>query len=121
MLMAKPTTTAIGRDKEQLAERFLRARGLRTLARNYRCRPGEIDLIMRDGQTLVFVEVRFRRSARYGTAAETVGRVKQHRLAQAAAHYLQRHPSVLPCRFDVVAITADTDIQWVKHAFLVES
>lgn len=116
-----PTTTAIGRDKERLAERFLIARGLRLIARNHRCRVGEIDLVMRDGDTLVFVEVRYRRSTRHGTPAESVGPRKQRRLALAAAHYLQRHPTMLPCRFDLISMTGTDDIQWVKHAFMVTS
>jgi len=118
---AAPTTTAVGRDKERLAERFLIARGLRLIARNHRCRVGELDLVMRDGDTLVFVEVRYRRSTRHGTPAETVDARKQRRLALAAAHYLQRHPTMLPCRFDLISITGTDEIQWVKHAFMVTS
>ncbi len=75
---------------------------------------------MRDADTLVFVEVRYRRSERYGTAAESVDAHKQRRLAAAAGHYLQGHPSSLSCRFDVVAIGADNRIDWIRSAFIVE-
>ncbi|GAB0147490.1 MULTISPECIES: YraN family protein [Marichromatium] len=111
----------LGAAKERLAERYLRARGLTTEARNHRCRYGEIDLVMRDGDTLVFVEVRYRRSERYGSPAATVDARKQRRLAAAAAHYLQRHPTMLCCRFDVVAISGQDQIQWVKHAFSLDA
>jgi uncharacterized protein (TIGR00252 family) len=82
---------------------------------------GEIDLVMRDGATLVFVEVRYRRSDRFGAPAETVDRRKQQRLTAAANHYLQAHPTVLPCRFDVVAVSGGDRIEWIKNAFAVES
>lgn len=75
---------------------------------------------MRDGGVLVFVEVRYRRSRRFGGPAETVDARKQRRLLAAAADYLQKNPSVLPCRFDVVAISGGQDrIEWLKHAFSV--
>lgn len=93
-------------------------RGLRLIGRNHRCRFGELDLVMRDGAVLVFVEVRYRRSTRFGGPAETVDPRKQRRLAAAAADYLQKHPSMLPCRFDVVAISGGQDrIEWLKNAF----
>jgi putative endonuclease len=107
----------VGDDKERLACTYLERRGLRLLERNYRCRRGEIDLVMRDTDTLVFVEVRFRTSSRFGTPAETVDSHKQRRLASAAAHYLQRHPTNLPCRFDVVAVNGANSIDWIRSAF----
>ena len=112
---------SIGEHNERRAERFLIDRGLHLLARNYRCRFGEIDLVLRDGGVLVFVEVRFRRASSFGTAAETVTTSKQRRLITTARHYLQSHPSVLPCRFDVVAINGQNKPQWIKHAFAVDS
>ena len=109
-----------GEEKERLACAYLENNGLRLLKRNYRCRRGEIDLVMRDASTLVFVEVRFRASTRFGTPAETVDIHKQRRLAATAAHYLQHHPSNLPCRFDVIAFSGEDHIDWVRSAFNVE-
>lgn len=107
-----------GNVAEKLALRFLEAQGLVLVKRNYRCRMGELDLVMRDGDYLVFVEVRSRHDSRYGTPAETVTRTKQRRLIRAAAHYLQRsRAAALPCRFDVVAVNAGDDLDWIKNAF----
>ncbi len=109
-----------GRAGEDLALAWLEAHGLRCLARNFRARGGELDLVMRDGATLVFVEVRCRRDAGRGTAAETVTAIKRRRLIRAAAFYLQRHPSDRPCRFDVLAITPGRDapvVEWIRDAF----
>ncbi len=113
------STASVGERMERLASDFLARQGLRTVARNYSCRFGEIDLVATDGALLIFVEVRYRQSSRFGTPAETVDASKQRRLAAAAAHYLQRHPSVLPCRFDVVAINGQDQIRWVIDAFAV--
>lgn len=109
---------------EQRVERWLRSRGLRTLTRNYHCRQGEIDLVMEDQDSIVFVEVRYRSHASHGGALASVDHHKQRRLVQAARHYLARHPhhGMRPCRFDVVAADAGTagDPEWVKNAFLAE-
>jgi putative endonuclease len=113
-------TAAVGEDKERLACAYLEGRGLRLVARNYRCRRGEIDLVMGDGDMLVFVEVRFRASTRFGTPAETIGIRKQRRLAAAAAHYLLRHPTNAACRFDVLAITGKNEMDWIQNAFDVD-
>jgi putative endonuclease len=114
------SSRSIGADKERIARTYLERRGLSLVASNYRCRLGEIDLVMRDADTLVFVEVRFRASQRYGTPAETVGLPKQKRIAAAAGHYLLRHPLNLPCRFDVLAIGTGDRIDWIRDAFHVE-
>ncbi|HKJ09325.1 MAG TPA: YraN family protein [Gammaproteobacteria bacterium] len=108
-----------GRRAETAACRYLQRRGLRLLARNYRCRVGEIDLIMGDGDSLVFVEVRYRRSVRFGGAAESIDRRKQARIIACASHYLQQHPGLAarPARFDVVAIAADDQVSWIPDAF----
>ncbi len=108
---------AVGEEKERQARRYLESQGLRLETRNYRCRAGEIDLIMRDGDCLVFVEVRYRKNARYGSPAETVTRGKQRRVIHAAQHYLQRHPTRLDCRFDVLAMTGSDDVEWLRSAF----
>ena len=106
---------------ERRAEKHLEQAGLRPVARNWRCRLGELDLIMRDGATLVFVEVRRRRPGRHGTAAESVGPNKRARLIRAATLYLQRLPDPPPCRFDVVAIDERPDgtlqLDWIRRAF----
>jgi putative endonuclease len=108
---------AIGSVWEDQALRYLQAQGLRLLERNYRCRRGEIDLVMRDDGCLVFVEVRYRKSSAYGTAAETVTRTKQRRITAAAQRYLQQHPSRLDCRFDILGIDAAGGVQWLRNAF----
>ena len=111
---------ALGTAAEDLACRYLEAHGLILITRNFRGRGGELDLIMRDGEQLVFVEVRSRRHSRYGTPAESVTRTKQQRLLRTAALYLQRQAIEPPCRFDVVAITQTSDppqIEWIRDAF----
>ncbi len=113
---------AIGHDAETLAERFLSRRGLLPITRNYRCRRGEIDLVMRDADTLVFVEVRRRSSRAFGGGLESVSAAKRARLVVAAEHYLMMHRigDDRPCRFDVVAIDGPplrTTIDWVRNAF----
>jgi putative endonuclease len=113
----RPAPAAVGDAKEQLARAYLERQGLVHVAHNVRCRHGEIDLIMRDGGTLVFVEVRYRRSERFGGAIASIDRRKQARLTAAAGYYLQRHPSPLPCRFDVVAIGAGDRVDWIRNAF----
>lgn len=113
-----PGTQGVGREAERRAERLLTAAGLRLLTRNYRCRAGEIDLVMADGVELVFVEVRFRRGIRFGGPIGSIDRAKQRRIGLAAAHYLQRHPWSGPCRFDVVGLDARSDTpEWIRDAF----
>ena len=100
---------------EEQAARFLAGRGLKILARNYRCRGGEIDLVCRDGATLVFVEVRLRTNRDFGVAAASITPAKQRRIVLAANHYLAGKP--LPaCRFDAVLLDG-TRIDWIRNAF----
>lgn len=111
----------IGHNAEQQAQRFLQKQGLKRVTQNYRCRSGEIDLIMRDGKTLVFVEVRARNNNYCGTALESITPAKVKRISKAAQHYLtcnakQNHAA----RFDVVAIEKNATINWIKNAFEVE-
>ena len=115
----KKTTLATGKSAEALAENYLAGMGLVSVSRNYRCRQGEIDLIMRDGETLVFVEVRYRKSGDYGTALETVTATKQHKILVAAQFYIQKQKvdDTIPLRFDVIGITGN-NIQWIKAAFV---
>ena len=105
---------------EHLAEHYLRRHGLRTLERNYRTRQGEIDLIMLDGATHVFVEVRLRSRQDYGGAAASIGHAKQKRIVAAAQHFLGGRASPPPCRFDVVLLNQlDAEaIEWIKNAFV---
>jgi putative endonuclease len=112
-----------GQHFEQLALTHLQQHGLVLVARNYWCRVGEIDLVLRERDTLVFVEVRFRRGAEFGSALASVVRRKQLRVIRAAQHFLQRYPrhATSPCRFDVVALSTDAargaQIEWVRNAF----
>jgi putative endonuclease len=107
-----------GAAAEALAERYLAARGLAIVERNFRCRGGEIDLVARDGATLVFVEVRLRRSASHGGAAASVDAAKQRRLLHAARVYLGAHGET-PARCDVVVLDAldPARIEWIRDAF----
>ena len=93
-----------GVDAEALAGRYLEAQGLRIVARNFRARRGEIDLVARDGDTLVFVEVRLRSSARFGGAAESITAVKRARLVAAAEAFLLGQRGDPPCRFDAILL-----------------
>ena len=117
---------AAGHAVEALAEQHLVDAGLRCVARNVTCRMGEIDLVMRDGEALVFVEVRYRAGAGFGGAAASVGHAKRSRLVAAARWYLMRNPRLanLPCRFDVVAVEGSGDarrLDWLRDAFRIDS
>ena len=104
-----------GAAAETLAAEFLEARGLAVIKRNYRCRGGEIDLIARDGTTLVFVEVRVRSSSAFGGAKESITATKRARMKLAAGHYLARLTREPPCRFDAILLdTLDTaHVEWL--------
>ena len=110
-----------GDQAEALTAAYLERNGLRILERNYRARGGELDLIALDGETLVFVEVRYRKSARFGGAAASIDARKQQRLIHAAQVYLLKHPRQAnrPCRFDCVLLDTlqSTQIDWIKDAF----
>lgn len=109
-----------GAAAEDRAAIFLQQRGLKLVTRNYRCRQGELDLVMRDGGTLVFIEVRSRSNANFGGASASITPAKQGRLIHAAEHYLLHHPHPGACRFDAVLIEGG-DLQWLKQAFEVPS
>ncbi|MEO8459156.1 MAG: YraN family protein [Dokdonella sp.] len=114
------STRHIGEQFELLARRHLERAGLQMIASNVHCRQGEIDLVMSDDETVVFVEVRYRRSDRSGDGFDSVGPAKRNKLIRAASIYLAANPKLArrPCRFDVVAVTADgSDVQWQRHAF----
>ena len=106
-----------GQQYEELALRYLLDQGLVLIARNYRCRWGELDLLMEEQGTLIVVEVRFRKSDRYGGALESVTAKKQARVVAATKHYIMTHKINQPIRFDVLAITGDSQLDWIKNAF----
>jgi putative endonuclease len=113
---------ARGQQIEVLVENYLLQQGLQPIERNFIRRGGEIDLVMREADTLVFVEVRFRKTDRFGTPAETITASKKRKLLQTAQLYLLAHPAWRhqPCRFDVMAVRpADSGLQfeWIKNAF----
>ncbi len=114
---ARPTPAqAAGDAAEERAARFLERHGVRILARKYRTRLGEIDLIAKDGEVLVFVEVRMRSSARWGGAVESIDGRKRRRIEAAARHYLMRLGREPACRFDVVSLE-DDEAAWLRGAF----
>ncbi|MFN3398322.1 MAG: YraN family protein [Sulfurimicrobium sp.] len=106
----------LGQEAENLAATFLQRQGLKLVARNYRCRMGEIDLVMNDRGTLVFVEVRLRKNPRFGGAGASITAHKQSKLIRAAQHYLQQQSLQPPCRFDAVLLDGG-NMEWVKDAF----
>lgn len=112
-----------GHRAEELAAQYLRAQGLEILARNYRRRVGELDIVARESQVLVVAEVRTRASAAFGGAAASVGWRKRARITRAASALLQQHPELarLPVRFDVLVVNDPLgpapQIEWLRHAF----
>ena len=108
---------------ETYAANHLRDQGLEVIARGYRCRLGELDIVCRDGDTLVVVEVRARSTGSYTTALDSISLGKRQRIVNAARHFLMRHPQWFhrPLRFDIIAVDAvDTDeptLNWVRNAF----
>ena len=106
-----------GESAEALAAAFLQRRGFKILTRNYRCRFGEIDLVAESGATLVFVEVRARRSADFGGAAESITAAKRRRIVAAARHYLAA-AGERSARFDVVLVQGEPpQLEWIADAF----
>lgn len=106
-----------GASAERAAAALLIAAGYRIVERNFRCKAGELDIVARDGEVLVFVEVRSRADDEHGHAAEMVRRTKQRRVARVAAHYLAMvQPAFERCRFDVIAITAGEPVL-IQDAF----
>jgi putative endonuclease len=108
---------------EAAAQAYLRTQGLSPITRNARYRGGELDLIMRDGDTTVFVEVRYRASAGFGGGAASVDLRKRRKLVLAAQLFLGAHPALAerPCRFDVVEASGDPpQLRWLRDAFRLE-
>lgn len=109
-----------GKDAERTALRHLERHGLRLLAQNWLCKRGELDLVMLDGDTVVFVEVRYRQHAQWGGALASVDARKRQKLIMAAQYFLQRESrwANYPCRFDVVAMDSATPhLNWLRNAF----
>ena len=131
----------IGAQAERVAAQYLCQQGLRLVVQNYHCRFGEIDLILQDGETLVFAEVRLRSNKSFGGAAASIDARKQRKLICTAQHYLSSLAHIPPCRFDAVLLTSvrkqacaalasaksdgeilpvefpNSDIEWIKNAF----
>ena len=111
--------TSRGAQAEQLAAQYLQQQGLKLVVQNYRSRYGEIDLIMQDGTTVVFIEVRLRRNASFGGAAASIDAHKQKRIISTAQQYLASLARIPPCRFDAVLLddAQGGNMQWLKNAF----
>ena len=111
--------TTRGAQAEQLAAQYLLQQGLKLVVQNYRSRFGEIDLIMLDGTTIVFIEVRLRRNADFGGAAASIDARKQKRIISTAQQCLASLARVPPCRFDAVLLddAQGRNMQWLKNAF----
>ena len=123
--MSLSSSRKTGQTAEAVAEKYLSKKGLKFIDRNYAAAGGEIDLIMRDGNVTVFVEVRFRKSSKYGSASESIDSRKQQRIIRAANHYTQTNPKTLlaPCRFDTVTFNqtlANAQTEWIKNAISIE-
>jgi putative endonuclease len=109
-----------GAQAELFAARYLQQHGLQLLQQNYRCRYGEIDLILRDGSTLVFVEVRLRSRGDFGGAASSIDHAKRQKLVRSAQHYLATLPHTPPCRFDALLLqepNGGRGVEWLRNAF----
>ena len=111
-----------GLEAEKIAATFLVNHGLKLLVQNYHCRFGEIDLVMTDAKTLVFVEVKLRSSNQFGGAAASITQQKQQKLILTAQHYLQQHvknQSQIACRFDAILMSKTdlSSIEWIRNAF----
>lgn len=115
--MGPEAKSVAGERYERDAEALLKSHGLTLVERNWHCRFGEIDLIMREGTTVVFVEVRQRNSQRFGGAGASIGRDKQARIERAVELYLSRLPSMPACRIDAVLFDAAKPPQWLRNIF----
>ncbi|RMN84956.1 hypothetical protein ALQ52_00075 [Pseudomonas cannabina pv. alisalensis] len=122
-LTQRSTRQQAGREAEAYALQYLQQQGLQLIEQNWLCKRGELDLVMLDGDTVVFVEVRYRRHAGWGGAVESVDFRKQEKLVTAAQLFLQQVPDWAdhPCRFDVIAIEGTpgtaAPLNWIRSAF----
>lgn len=120
MWFGKPKAAHLqkGDQAEQQALIYLQQQGLELLSNNFRCKTGELDLVMKDGSVLVVVEVRYRKSEQFGGALASITRQKQQRIVSATQHYvIINNLNHFAIRFDVVAISGDNRITWIKNAF----
>ncbi|MDH5764629.1 MAG: YraN family protein [Gammaproteobacteria bacterium] len=122
LLMVQKLTNSTNKGKaaESIACDYLQQKGLKLITRNYHCRQGEIDIIMDDNGTTVFIEVRYRKNASFGDAKESITLQKQNKIRTTALHYLHSFPEKNNARFDVIAITGENSQQqfeWVRNAF----
>lgn len=110
--------TSLGQKAEELACDFLLAQGLKLIIKNYRGPRGEIDLIMQEGNEIIFVEVRSRQNIFFGMPIETINSQKQQKIIQTALNYLQKHRLLnkTNCRFDVISVIKN-QCEWIKNAF----
>lgn len=117
--MGKLNKRQIGKEYEMLAAKYLISKGYKILEMNYFSPHGEIDIIAKDGNTIVFAEIKFRSNTQYGNALEAVDYKKQRHISKAAMHYYVKHGFVdcIPCRFDVIAINRSNEIYHVENAF----
>ncbi len=117
-----PSRGAIGKWAEKSAEQYLCRQGLTLITRNFRCKLGEIDLVMNDNEVVVFVEVRYRSSTKFASPVETITETKRRKLVRAASVYLQNSYRSFepPCRFDVIGLSGPPEtavVNWIKGAF----
>lgn len=124
MLFRRRRARSTGFAAEKFACSYLVDQGLKLLMRNYRCKNGEIDLIMQEDDTIIFIEVRFRANTTYGSGSETVTKQKQYRIIKTALFYLKQKQLLEKnsCRFDVVSVTQhdlQPTLEWIKDAFQV--
>ena len=118
LMQAKSTSSVQkGQHYEDLALSYLIDQGLELVARNYRCKWGELDLLMQERGALIVIEVRYRKNSYYGSALESVTTNKQGRIVAATKHYIMTYKINQPIRFDVLAISGDIKIDWIKNAF----
>lgn len=116
----KHNTKQIGDNAESLALSFLQSKNFKLIEKNFKCKHGEIDLVMLSKSTLVFVEVRYRKHKAFGGGAESVDFRKQQKILKTAEFFLQRHVKYnqYPCRIDIISIgPAETDIDWIPNGF----
>ena len=118
-----PTSVSTGQATEAFAQEYLIRHGLTFIDKNVHCRQGEIDLVMQEGDTLVFVEVKYRKNNQFGGAIAAVPKAKQNKIKHCVAFFLQKanlNEYNTPCRFDVVALDGDIsqpEVTWLKNAF----